>query len=87
MRNWPPRLDRGELAADKTGNKGIDQKGANVCLLAHCLAWSTAWLQSEVAAIFDRGQIQTDPPLLHYVQIWLVPVAKHHDYIILKQQP
>jgi hypothetical protein len=33
---------------------------------------------------FDRGQMKTDPPLLHYVNRDLVPVAKHNDYIILK---
>jgi hypothetical protein len=41
----------------------------------------------ELLRFFDRGQIMTDPPLLHYVQTRLVPVAKHHNYIILRQQP
>jgi hypothetical protein len=45
-----------------------------------CVVYNPRLLQ-----FFDRGQIETDPPLLHYVETRLVPVAKHHDYIILKQ--
>jgi hypothetical protein len=45
-----------------------------------CVVYNPRLLQ-----FFDRGQIKTDPPLLHYVETRLVPVAQHHDYIILKQ--
>ena len=45
-----------------------------------CVVYNPRLLQ-----FFDRGQIETDPPLLHYVETRLVPVARHHDYIILKQ--
>jgi hypothetical protein len=36
---------------------------------------------------FDRGQIETHPPLLNYVLTDLIPVAMHNEYIILKQAP
>ncbi len=32
---------------------------------------------------FDRGQIATDPPLLHYLRSDFVPKAQRHDYVIL----
>ena len=36
---------------------------------------------------FDRGQIATEPPLLHFIDANLIPVANHNDYVILKQRP
>ncbi len=35
---------------------------------------------------FDRGQIQTDPPLLHYLHTDFAPVADRDGYIILKRR-
>jgi hypothetical protein len=47
-----------------------------------CVVYNPRLLQ-----FFDRGQVKTDPPLLHYINTSLRPVAKHNDYIILKQRP
>jgi hypothetical protein len=35
---------------------------------------------------FDRGQIETDPPLLHYLQAEFIPTAERDGYIILKRR-
>jgi hypothetical protein len=36
---------------------------------------------------FDRGQIETNPPLLRYLKEDLSPVAQHGAFVILKQRP
>jgi hypothetical protein len=46
-----------------------------------CIVYNPAHLR-----FFDRGQIQTDPPLLHYVLSDFVPVANRDGYIILKRR-
>ena len=45
-----------------------------------CVVYNAARLR-----LFDRGQIQTDPPLLHYLLTDFVPVAKRDGYTILKR--
>jgi hypothetical protein len=45
-----------------------------------CIVYNPAHLR-----FFDRGQIQTDPPLLHYLLSDFVPVANRDGYIILKR--
>jgi hypothetical protein len=35
---------------------------------------------------FNRGQIETDPPLLHYLQAEFTPTAERDGYIILKRR-
>jgi hypothetical protein len=45
-----------------------------------CIVYNPALLR-----FFDRGQIQTDPPLLHYLRTDFVPVAHRDGYIILKR--
>lgn len=39
----------------------------------------------ELLRFFDRGQVRTDPPLLHYIQTRFTPVAQRHGYEILKR--
>ena len=46
-----------------------------------CVVYNPYYLQ-----LFDRGQIGTDPPLLHYLQANFVPAAERDGYIILKQR-
>ncbi len=46
-----------------------------------CIVYNPALLR-----FFDRGQIQTDPPLLHCLQTDFAPVAHRDDFIILKRR-
>src|SRR5262249_24835162 len=46
-----------------------------------CVAYNPGYLR-----LFDRGQIGTDPPLLHYLQTDFVPTAERDGYIILKRR-
>lgn len=46
-----------------------------------CVVYNPAALQA-----FDRGQIQTDPPLLHYLYSDFAPAAERHGYVILKRR-
>lgn len=46
-----------------------------------CIAYNPAYLR-----FFDRGQIRTDPPLLHYLHTDFVPVADRDGFIILKRR-
>jgi hypothetical protein len=36
--------------------------------------------------IFDRGQIRSDPPLLHFILADFVQVAERHGYVILRRR-
>jgi hypothetical protein len=40
----------------------------------------------ELLQALDRGQIETDPPLLNYLQTEFVPTAERDGYIILKRR-
>jgi hypothetical protein len=46
-----------------------------------CIVYNPALLRW-----FDRGQIQTDPPLLHYLQANFAAVAERDGFIILKRR-
>jgi hypothetical protein len=46
-----------------------------------CIVYNPAFLRW-----FDRGQIETDPPLLHYLQADFAPVASRDGYIVLKRR-
>ncbi len=46
-----------------------------------CVVYNPTYLQ-----LFDRGQIRSDPPLLHYVKTALVAVAEHDGFVILRQR-
>jgi hypothetical protein len=46
-----------------------------------CVVYNPGFLQW-----FDRGQIQTDPPLLHYLQANFAAVADRDGFIILKRR-
>jgi hypothetical protein len=46
-----------------------------------CVVYNPEYLQ-----VFDRGQIETDPPLLHYLHTEFVPTAERDGYIILKRR-
>jgi hypothetical protein len=46
-----------------------------------CIVYNPAILR-----FFDRGQIKTDPPLLHYLLADFVPVADRDGFIILKRR-
>jgi hypothetical protein len=46
-----------------------------------CIVYNPAFLRE-----FDRGQIETNPPLLHYLQADFVPVADRDGFIILKRR-
>jgi hypothetical protein len=46
-----------------------------------CVVYNPKYLQ-----VFDRGQIETDPPLLHYLQTEFVPAAERDGFIILKRR-
>lgn len=46
-----------------------------------CIVYNPAFL-----LWFDRGQIQTDPPLLHYLQANFAAVADRDGFIILKRR-
>jgi hypothetical protein len=46
-----------------------------------CVVYNPKYLK-----VFDRGQIETDPPLLHYLQTEFVPTAERDGYIILKRR-
>ena len=41
----------------------------------------------ELLQFFDRGQIQTNPPLLRYIHTDFAPAAERHGYVILKRRP
>ena len=45
-----------------------------------CVVYNPTYLRT-----FDRGQIQADPPLVHYLHTSLVPVAQRSGFVILKQ--
>jgi hypothetical protein len=47
-----------------------------------CIVYNQKLLQ-----FFDRGQIETDPPLLHYLQTEFKPTAERDGYIILNAAP
>jgi hypothetical protein len=40
----------------------------------------------ELLRIFDRGQIRSDPPLLHFILADFVQVAERHGYVILRRR-
>jgi hypothetical protein len=40
----------------------------------------------ELLRIFDRGQIRSDPPLLHFILTDFVQVAERHGYVILRRR-
>lgn len=44
-----------------------------------CIVYNPTFLR-----LFDRGQIQSDPPLLHYIQANFAPAADRDGFIILK---
>jgi hypothetical protein len=46
-----------------------------------CVVYNRGYLR-----FFDRGQIRTDPPLLHYVRSDFVPTAQRDGYVILKRR-
>lgn len=46
-----------------------------------CVVYNPGYLQ-----FFDRGQIVTDPPLLHYLQADFVAAAERDGFIILKRR-
>jgi hypothetical protein len=46
-----------------------------------CVVYNPGYLQH-----FDRGQIGTDPPLLHYLQADFAPAAERDGFIILKRR-
>ena len=46
-----------------------------------CVVYNLANLK-----VLDRGQMQTDPPLLHFVLTELVPFSERDGYIILKRR-
>ena len=46
-----------------------------------CIVYNPAFLR-----FFDRGQIQSDPPLLHYLEADFVPVADRDGFIILRRR-
>lgn len=46
-----------------------------------CVVYNPGFLQ-----LFDRGQIGTDPPLLHYLQADFVATAERDGYVILKRR-
>jgi hypothetical protein len=46
-----------------------------------CIVYNPAFLR-----LFDRGQIQSDPPLLHHLQADFAPVANRDGFIILKRR-
>jgi hypothetical protein len=46
-----------------------------------CIVYNPGYLQS-----FDRGQIETDPPLLNFLRTEFVPTAERDGYLILKRR-
>ena len=46
-----------------------------------CVVYNPEYLQS-----FDRGQIETDPPLLNFLRTEFVPSAERDGYLILKRR-
>jgi hypothetical protein len=46
-----------------------------------CVVYNAKYLQ-----FFDRGQIETNPPLLNYLQTEFVPTAERDGYVILKRR-
>lgn len=46
-----------------------------------CVVYNPDYLR-----FFDRGQIERDPPLLHYLLAAFVSVASRHGFFILKRR-
>jgi hypothetical protein len=61
------------------------QQQSIVQVLSHqpdlCVVYNPEYLQT-----FDRGQIETDPPLLNFLETEFVPTAERDGYLILKRR-